>query len=126
MYRVMPYGLSSAPSGFQCFEKNFLCDFLGKFVIAFIDNILIYSLTLIRVCEHWLEGATHPFLVYTDHKNLEYLQTTKRLNPCQARWALFLNRFCFTIPSSCMHCPVNIPIRTMEMNKQQFLHQNVL
>ncbi|KAK1799501.1 hypothetical protein P4O66_000366 [Electrophorus voltai] len=26
---------------------------------------------------HWLEGARHPFTMYTDHKNLEYLQTTK-------------------------------------------------
>ena len=29
---------------------------------------------------HWLEGAEHPFLVWTDHKNLEYIQTAKRLN----------------------------------------------
>ncbi|KAK1798925.1 hypothetical protein P4O66_007199 [Electrophorus voltai] len=33
---------------------------------------------------HWLEGARHPFTVNTDHKNLEYLQTTKRLNARQA------------------------------------------
>ncbi|KAK3574226.1 hypothetical protein QTP86_004306 [Hemibagrus guttatus] len=46
---------------------------------------------------HWLEGAKHPFLVLTDHKNLEYLQAAKRLNPRQARWALFFTRFDFTI-----------------------------
>ncbi len=46
---------------------------------------------------HWLEGATHPFLVLTDHKNLEYLQDAKRLNPRQARWALFFTRFNFKI-----------------------------
>ncbi|KAK3548457.1 hypothetical protein QTP70_013156 [Hemibagrus guttatus] len=33
---------------------------------------------------HWLEGARHPFLVLTDHKNLEYLRAAKRLNPRQA------------------------------------------
>ncbi|KAK1795710.1 hypothetical protein P4O66_001198 [Electrophorus voltai] len=33
---------------------------------------------------HWLKGVRHPFMVYTDHKNLEYLQTTKRLNARQA------------------------------------------
>ncbi|KAK3511092.1 hypothetical protein QTP70_030283 [Hemibagrus guttatus] len=42
---------------------------------------------------HWLEGAKHPFTVLTDHKNLEYLQAAKRLNPRQARWALFFTRF---------------------------------
>jgi len=31
----------------------------------------------------WLEGSTHPFMVLTDHKNLEYLRTAKRLNPRQ-------------------------------------------
>ncbi|KAK3546630.1 hypothetical protein QTP70_031435 [Hemibagrus guttatus] len=38
---------------------------------------------------HWLEGARHPFLVLTDHRNLEYLRSAKHLNPHQARWALF-------------------------------------
>uniref|UniRef100_A0A3B3HCI3 Gypsy retrotransposon integrase-like protein 1 n=1 Tax=Oryzias latipes TaxID=8090 RepID=A0A3B3HCI3_ORYLA len=46
---------------------------------------------------HWLEGAEHPFLVWTDHKNLEYLSAAKRLNPRQARWALFFSLFNFTV-----------------------------
>ncbi|KAK3518694.1 hypothetical protein QTP70_008577 [Hemibagrus guttatus] len=45
----------------------------------------------------WLEGACHPFQVLTDHRNLEYLHGTKRLNPRQARWALFFTRFRFTV-----------------------------
>ncbi|KAI2649352.1 Transposon Tf2-6 polyprotein [Labeo rohita] len=46
---------------------------------------------------HWLEGAKHPFQVITDHKNLEYIKGAKRLNPRQARWALFFTRFNFTV-----------------------------
>ncbi|KAK3574653.1 hypothetical protein QTP86_011574 [Hemibagrus guttatus] len=46
---------------------------------------------------HWLEGARHPFQVLTDHRNLEYLRGAKRLNPRQARWALFFTRFVFTV-----------------------------
>uniref|UniRef100_A0A8C5MLK4 Gypsy retrotransposon integrase-like protein 1 n=1 Tax=Leptobrachium leishanense TaxID=445787 RepID=A0A8C5MLK4_9ANUR len=42
---------------------------------------------------HLLEGAKHPVVVYTDHRNLEYLRTAKRLRPRQARWALFFARF---------------------------------
>lgn len=38
-----------------------------------------------------------PFLVWTDHKNLEYLQSAKCLNSRQARWALFLTRFNFVL-----------------------------
>ncbi|KAI4897414.1 hypothetical protein NFI96_032838 [Prochilodus magdalenae] len=46
---------------------------------------------------HWLEGAQYPFLVLTDHKNLEYLRSAKRLNSRQARWSLFFSRFNFQI-----------------------------
>uniref|UniRef100_A0A671TP74 Gypsy retrotransposon integrase-like protein 1 n=1 Tax=Sparus aurata TaxID=8175 RepID=A0A671TP74_SPAAU len=46
---------------------------------------------------HWLEGADQPFIVWTDHKNLEYIKKAKRLNSRQARWALFFNRFAFSL-----------------------------
>lgn len=46
---------------------------------------------------HWLEGAKEPFVVITDHRNLEYIQAAKRLNARQARWSLFFSRFDFTI-----------------------------
>ncbi|KAF7658987.1 hypothetical protein LDENG_00005130 [Lucifuga dentata] len=46
---------------------------------------------------HWLEGAVQPFLIWTDHKNLEYIRTAKRLNSRQARWSLFFSRFHFTL-----------------------------
>lgn len=46
---------------------------------------------------HWLEGAEQPFLIWTNHKNLEYLKNAKRLNSRQARWSLFFNRFNFTL-----------------------------
>ncbi|CAJ0952679.1 unnamed protein product [Ranitomeya imitator] len=46
---------------------------------------------------HWLEGAKHRVVVLTDHKNLTYLESAKRLNPRQARWSLFFARFDFVI-----------------------------
>ena len=42
-----------------------------------------------------LEGDKEPFLNLTDH--LEYIWTARRLNPHQARWALFFTRFNFTL-----------------------------
>lgn len=39
--------------------------------------------------------AEQPFLVWTDHCDLEYLQTAKHLNSRQSWWALFFNRFNF-------------------------------
>ncbi|KAI5085155.1 hypothetical protein C0J45_1035, partial [Silurus meridionalis] len=38
-----------------------------------------------------------PFTVITDHKNLQYLREARRLNPRQARWALFFTRFRFQV-----------------------------
>ncbi|KAL0147695.1 hypothetical protein M9458_057004 [Cirrhinus mrigala] len=46
---------------------------------------------------HWLEGAQHPFIILTDHKNLEYLRSAKVLSHRQARWSLFFTRFNFEI-----------------------------
>ena len=36
-------------------------------------------------------------VAYTDHKNLEYFNCTKSLNPCQAHWAEVLSSFDFVI-----------------------------
>ena len=47
--------------------------------------------------ENWLEGTEQPFIVWTDHKNLEFIRKAKRLNSRQARWVLFFNRFSFTL-----------------------------
>lgn len=52
------------------------------------QELLAVELTLVE-WRHWLEGAQHQFLVLTDHKNLEYIQQAKRLNPRQACWSLF-------------------------------------
>ena len=45
----------------------------------------------------WLEGSKQPFLVWTYHRNPEYIRAVKRLNPRQARWALFFARFQVTV-----------------------------
>lgn len=46
---------------------------------------------------HWLEGSPVPFIVWTDHWNLEVIRTAKQLNARQACLALFFGRFDFTI-----------------------------
>ena len=59
-------------------------------------ELLPLKLALEEWC-HLLEGSAVPFLVWTDHQNLEYLRTGKLLNPRQARWSLFFSRFRFSL-----------------------------
>lgn len=56
------------------------------------QTLLAVKLALEEWC-HWLEGAKLPFLVWTDHKNLKYISSAKRLNSYQAQWSLFLTWF---------------------------------
>jgi hypothetical protein len=46
---------------------------------------------------HFLEGAKEKVEIWTDHKNLEYFMTAKKLNCRQARWSLYLLRFDFVM-----------------------------
>ena len=46
---------------------------------------------------HLLEGAINPITVFTDHRNLEFIRSAKRLNARQARWSFFFSRFNFII-----------------------------
>src|SRR5258708_1320362 len=43
--------------------------------------------------QHFLEGSAEVINMVTDHKNLEYFMSSKKLLCCQARWAEFLGQF---------------------------------
>ncbi|KAK3560250.1 hypothetical protein QTP86_004006 [Hemibagrus guttatus] len=45
-YLVMPFGLTNAPVVFQSLINEVFQDILGKWVIAYIDDILVYSISL--------------------------------------------------------------------------------
>ena len=42
-YTVMPFGLTNAPATFQSVINNALHEYLGIFVTAYLDDVLVYS-----------------------------------------------------------------------------------
>jgi hypothetical protein len=77
--------------------------FLSKSLNEVERNYEIHDkemLAIIRSLEEWrhfLEGAQHKVEIWTDHKNLEYFMSAKKLNRRQARWSLYLSRFDFNM-----------------------------
>ena len=47
-YTVMPFGLCSAPRTFQYYMNDTFQNFLNKFLIMYLDNLLIYSDSLVK------------------------------------------------------------------------------
>jgi len=80
-----------------------LVAFLSKSLNETERNYEIHDkemLAIIRGLESWrhlLEGIQFKFEIWMDHKNLEYFMKAQKLNQRQARWALYLSRFDFTL-----------------------------
>ena len=88
----------------ECEDKLWrLVAFLSKSLNETERNYEIHNkemLAIIRGLENWrhlLEGVQFKFKIWTDHKNLEYFMKMQKLNRRQARWALYLSWFDFTL-----------------------------
>jgi len=61
------------------------------------DKEMLAIIHMLEEWRHFLEGVTHLVEIWTDHKNLEYFMTAKKLNCRQAHWSLHLARFDFLL-----------------------------
>ena len=75
------------------------CAYLSKSFSDTERNYEIYNRELLAIVQaltdwrHYLIGSPHPVHIRSDHKNLMYFRTAKKLNKRQARWSLFLLEF---------------------------------
>jgi hypothetical protein len=51
-FRVLPFGLTNAPTTFQCLMNSIFADYMRKFVLVFMDDILIFRKTIDEHIEH--------------------------------------------------------------------------
>lgn len=78
------------------------CAFYSKKNAPAECNYEIYDkemLAIVRCLEEWDAElrSVQGFQIRTDHKNLEYFMTTRKLTERQVRWSLILSRYNFTI-----------------------------
>jgi len=84
-------------------EKWYLVAFYSKSLSPVERNYEIHDKEILAIIctleewKHFLEGAQHLVEIWTDHKNLEYFMTAKKLNRRQACWFLYLARFNFKL-----------------------------
>lgn len=65
----MPYGLATTPSVFQAFINDIIRDMLGKFVIIYIDDVLIYLDYLEQHADHVIKGPAETNAQYCFHQS---------------------------------------------------------
>lgn len=77
-FRVLPFGLTSAPATFQGVMNDVLAKLLRRNVLVFVDDILVYSTSL----EDHVSHLRQVFQILTDHQLKVKLRMMRRLLPC--------------------------------------------
>ncbi|XP_022842142.1 uncharacterized protein LOC111365867 [Olea europaea var. sylvestris] len=105
-WMVMPFGLSNAPSTFIRFMHKVLRPFMGKFVVVYFDDILIYSPT-------WESHFNHLRVVFDINPKLRNFSTliapiTKCLKGHDFQWIEEAEASFQLVKQKMMEAPVSV------------------
>ena len=75
-FLVMPFGLTNAPATFCNLMNNILFDYLADFVVVYLDDIVIYSLTLEEHVNHLslVLSQLRKYTLYVKMEKCEFAQ----------------------------------------------------
>eukprot|EP00253_Pinus_taeda_P035898 PITA_35898 len=102
---VMPFGLSNAPSTFMRLMNEMLKEYIGKFEIIYLDDILIFSKTRDECLQHVRKALKHwrhyllgsEFVLFLDNFALQYVMQQHKLNHKHTKWVEYLQSFNFIL-----------------------------
>ncbi|KAK3570811.1 hypothetical protein QTP86_027631 [Hemibagrus guttatus] len=115
-YRVMPFGLTNAPAVFQALINGVFQDMLGKWVIAYIDDILVYSTSPEEHVQHVREvlSRLQQHHLYVNLDKCEFHRSTVTFLG-YARTAFQQLKDCFTTAPILWHPDPDLPF-VVEVN----------
>src|SRR5258708_5188288 len=91
------------------------------------DRELLSIIYAVKAFRYLLLGAKHKFLIRSDHNNLKYFRSAKRITPRQARWTEFLQDYDFELE----HFPgksntiADLLSRKYDLNEVANINENV-
>ena len=83
------------------------------------DKEMMGIMHALEAWQHYLEGCMHKTKIWTDHCNLEYFMSAKKLNRRQAWWVLYLSHFDFHLEhkAGSLMAKANTLLRRVDLKK---------